>query len=154
VVIKKMKICVTAAAGDLDARVHWEFGRSKYFVIVDPDTMAFEAVPNESIIDETGRAFCIGHPEMLLNKEVDLVISGNIGPNIFYMLHAAGVDIATVTAGTVKEAIEMYKSGGLSIIGATMPRRVKEEISMLDTRAKSLRQELEQIEKRLEELRK
>ena len=41
-----MKICVTAAAGDPDARVHWEFGRSKYFVIVDPDTMAFEAVPN------------------------------------------------------------------------------------------------------------
>ena len=54
----------------------------------------------------------------------------------------------------MKEAIEMYKSGGLSIIGATMPRRVKEEISMLDTRAKGLRQELEQIEKRLGELRK
>lgn len=70
-VLKKMKICVTAAAGDLDARVHWEFGRSKYFVIVDPDTMAFEAVPNENIIDETGRAFCIGHLEMLLNKAVD-----------------------------------------------------------------------------------
>ena len=66
-----MKICVTAAAGDLEARVHWEFGRSKYFVIVDPDTMAFEAVRNENIIDETGRAFCIAHPEMLLNKEVD-----------------------------------------------------------------------------------
>jgi len=91
---------------------------------------------------------------MLLNKEVDLVISGNIGPNIYYMLHEAGVDIATVTAGTVKEAIELYKSGGLSIIGATMPRRVKEEISMLDRRAKDLRQELEQIEKRLGELRK
>lgn len=38
-----MKICVTAAEGDLDARVHWEFGKSKYFVIVDPDTMTFEA---------------------------------------------------------------------------------------------------------------
>jgi hypothetical protein len=48
----------------------------------------------------------------------------------------------------------MYKSGGLSIIGATMPRRIKEEISMLDRRAKDLRQELEQIEKRLDELRK
>lgn len=77
-----MKICVTAAAGDLNARVHWEFGRSRYFVIVDPDTMAFEAVPNESRIDETGKAFCIAHPETLLNKGVDLVISGNIGPNI------------------------------------------------------------------------
>jgi len=31
---------------------------------------------------------------------------------------------------------------------------IKEEISMLDRRAKDLRQELEQIEKRLDELRK
>ncbi|MGB2727441.1 MAG: NifB/NifX family molybdenum-iron cluster-binding protein [Halobacteriota archaeon] len=149
-----MKICVTAAAGDLNARVHWEFGRSRYFVIVDPDTMAFEAVPNKSRIDETGKAFCIAHPETLLNKGVDLVISGNIGPNIYHMLHTAGVDIATLTAGTVKEAVEMYKSGGLSIIGAPIPRRVKEEISMLEARSKSLRQELEQVEKRLGGLRK
>jgi len=70
------------------------------------------------------------------------------------MFHVAGVDIATLTAGTVKEAVEMYKSGGLSIIGTPMPRRVKEEISMLEARSKSLRQELEQVEKRLGELRK
>jgi predicted Fe-Mo cluster-binding NifX family protein len=149
-----MKICITAAAGNLDARVHWEFGRSKYFVIVDPDTMAFEAVPNENIVDKTGRAFCTAHPEMLLDKGVDLVISGNIGPNIFHLLHAGGVDIATVTSGTVKEVVEMYKNGGLCIIGASMPRRIKEEISVLESRAKGLRQELEQIEKRLEVLKK
>ncbi len=148
-----MKICVTAAAGDLDARVHWEFGRSKYFVIVDPDTMAFEAIPNKSA-DEPGKAFCIARPQTLLNKDVDLVISGNIGPSMFQLLHAAGVDIATVTTGTVKEAVEWYKSGKLSIIGAAMPRRIKTEIVMLEKRAKDLRQELEQIEKRLEELKK
>jgi len=34
-----------------------KFGRSKYFVIVDPDTMVFEAVPNKNIIDETGASF-------------------------------------------------------------------------------------------------
>ena len=148
-----MKICVTAAAGDLDARVHWEFGRSKYFVIVDPDTMAFEAMPNKSA-GEPEKAFCIEHPQTLLNKGVDLVISGNIGPSMFHLLHTAGVDIATVTTSTVKEAVEWYKSGKLSIIGAAMPRRIKTEIIMLEKRAKDLRQELEQIEKRLEQLKK
>ena len=144
-----MKICVSAAAGDLDAQIDWRFGRCPFFVIVEPDTMAFEAVPNENSIDVAGRAFCIAHPETLLNKGVDLVISGNIGPNIYHMFHGAGVDIATVTAGTVKEAIEMYKSGRLDIIEALIPRRIKEEILMLESRAKSLRQELEQIESRL-----
>jgi len=149
-----MKICVSAMGKDLGAHIDWRFGRCPFFVIVDPDTMAFKAVPNKNSIDVAGRAFCITHPEMLLNKGVDLVISGNIGPNIYHMFHAAGVDIATLTAGTVKEAVEMYKSGGLDIIGAPMPRRVKEEISMLEARSKSLRLELEQVEKRLEELRK
>ena len=149
-----MKICVSAMGRDLDAQIDWKFGRCPFFVIVDPDTMAFEAVPNENSIDVAGRAFCIAHPETLLNKGVDLVISGNIGPNIYHLFHTAGVDIATLTSGTVKEAVEMYKSGGLDIIGAVMPRRIKEEISTLEARSKSLRQELEQIEKRLGELRK
>ena len=149
-----MKICVSAMGKDLSAQIDWKFGRCPYFVIVDPDTMAFEAVPNENSIDVAGQAFCIAHPETLLNKGVDLVISGNIGPNIYHMFHAAGVDIANLTAGTVKEAVELYKSGGLSIIGASMPRRVKEEISMLEVRSKALKQELEEIEKRLAELRK
>lgn len=149
-----MKICVSAMGKDLSAQIDWRFGRCPYFVIVDPDTMAFEAVSNENSIDVAGRAFCIAHLESLLNKGVDLVISGNIGPNIYHLFHTASVDIATLTAGTVKEAVEMYKSGGLSIIGTPMPRRVKEEILMLDRRAKDLRQELEQIEKRLGELRK
>ena len=149
-----MKICVSAMGRDIDAQIDWKFGRCPFFVIVDPDTMALEAVPNKNSIDVAGRAFCIAHPEMLLNKGVDLVISGNIGPNIYHMFHAAGVDIATLTAGTVKEAVEMYKSGGLSIIGAPMPRRVKVEISMLEARSKSLRQELEQVEKRLGGLRR
>ena len=109
-----MKICVSAAAGDLDAQIDWRFGRCPFFVIVEPDTMAFEAVPNENSIDVAGRAFCIAHPETLLNKGVDLVISGNIGPNIYHLFHAAGVDIATLTSGTVKEAVEMYKTGRLS----------------------------------------
>ncbi|MBN1761563.1 MAG: NifB/NifX family molybdenum-iron cluster-binding protein [Methanomicrobia archaeon] len=112
-----MKICVTATAGDLNAQVDPRFGRSQYFVIVDADTMAFEALPNEAMNAPGGAG--IQAAQAMVNKGVDVVISGNMGPNAFQVLSTAGVKIATGAYGTVKEAVEMYKSGKLSETGTS-----------------------------------
>jgi predicted Fe-Mo cluster-binding NifX family protein len=111
-VYKKMKICVTATAGDLNAQIDPRFGRSQYFVIVDSDTMTFEALPNEAMNAPGGAG--IQAAQAMVNKGVDAVISGNLGPNAFQVLSTAGVKIATGAYGTVKEAVEMYKSGKLN----------------------------------------
>ncbi len=112
-----MKICVTATAGDLNAQVDPRFGRCQYFVIVDSETMAFEAMANEAIAAPGGAG--IQAAQTMVNKGVDVVISGNIGPNAFQVLSTAGVKIATGAYGTVQEAAEMYKSGKLGETGAS-----------------------------------
>ena len=112
-----MKICVTATAGDLNAQIDPRFGRSQYFVIVDSDTLAFEAVPNEAMNAPGGAG--IQAAQAMVNKGVDVVISGNIGPNAFQVLSTAGVKIATGAYGTVNEAFEMYKSGKLNETGTS-----------------------------------
>ncbi len=112
-----MKICVTATAGDLNAQVDPRFGRCQYFVIVDSETMAFEAMANEAIAAPGGAG--IQAAQTMVNKGVDVVISGNIGPNAFQVLSTAGVKIATGAYGTVQEAVEMYKSGKLGETGAS-----------------------------------
>lgn len=43
-----MKICMTSIGKDLNAEVDPRFGRCRYFIIVDPDTMNFEAISNEN----------------------------------------------------------------------------------------------------------
>ena len=43
-----MKVCVTAVSVDLEAQVDTRFGRCGYFIIVDSESMKFEAVPNTS----------------------------------------------------------------------------------------------------------
>ncbi len=110
-----MKICVTATAGDLNAQVDPRFGRCQYFVFVDSDTMAFEAIPNEAITAPGGAG--IQAAQTVVNKGGNVVISGNIGPNAFQVLSTAGVKIATGAYGTVKEAVEMYKAGRLNEAG-------------------------------------
>jgi predicted Fe-Mo cluster-binding NifX family protein len=41
-----MKIAVSATGTDLNAQVDPRFGRCANFILVDTDTMAFEAIPN------------------------------------------------------------------------------------------------------------
>ena len=106
-----MKICVTAFAGSLDAQVDPRFGRCSYFVIVDSETMKFETVPNVGL--GAMRWAGIQAAQMVASKEVKVLITGNVGPNAFQALSAAGIRVVTGAFGNVREVIEKYKSGEL-----------------------------------------
>jgi len=112
-----MKMCVTSVGMDLNAQVDPRFGRCQYFVFVDSDTMAFEAMPNKAIAAPGGAG--IQAAQTVVNKGANVLISGNIGPNAFQVLSTADVKIATGAYGTVKEAVEMYKGGKLNEAGSS-----------------------------------
>jgi predicted Fe-Mo cluster-binding NifX family protein len=104
-----MKICVTGTANSLDAQIDPRFGRCSYLIIVDSETMQFEAIPNMAA-GATGGAG-IQAAQTIAKKDVKLLITGNVGPNAFGALSAAGIEIATGAFGTVREAVEKFKRG-------------------------------------------
>ena len=106
-----MKICITAVANNLDAQIDPRFGRCPCLVIVDADTMQFEAVPNMAA-GATGGAG-IKAAQMIAGKGVKVLITGNVGPNAFQALSGAGIEIVTGAFGTVREAVEKFKRGEL-----------------------------------------
>ena len=107
-----MKIAVTAKGDELDAEVDPRFGRCQYFVIVDPDTMEFEALENQSAMATGGAGPQAA--QAISKMGVEAVMTGNVGPNAFQALEAAGIKVMTGASGTVKDMIEKYKSGGLA----------------------------------------
>jgi predicted Fe-Mo cluster-binding NifX family protein len=111
-----MKICVSAASNKMESPIDPRFGRCPYLVIVDSETMQFEAVLNMAS-GATGGAG-IQAAQTIANKGAEVLITGNVGPNAFQALSAAGVKIVTGASGTVREAIEKYKRGELSETGA------------------------------------
>ena len=111
-----MKICITATASSLDAQIDPRFGRCSYLVIVESETMQFEAIPNMAAGASGGAG--IQAAQTIASKGVKLMITGNVGPKAFQALSVAGIDVATGAFGTVKESIEKYKRGELSKTGA------------------------------------
>jgi len=106
-----MKMCVSAVTNSLDAQMDPRFGRCPYFVIVDSETMQFEAIPNVAS-GATGGAG-IQAAQTITSRGVKVLITGNVGPNAFQALSAAGIEIVTGAFGTVKEIVEKYKKGEL-----------------------------------------
>jgi len=106
-----MKIAVSSTGQDLNALVDARFGRCQYFIIVDPQTLEFEAVPNPNLAAMHGAG--IQTAQMVAGKGVTVVLTGNCGPNAFQSLSAAGIKVIVGVSGTVKDAIEKYKKGEL-----------------------------------------
>ena len=111
-----MKICITATAASLDEQIDPRFGRCSYLLIVDSGTMRFEAIPNMAA-GVTGGAG-IQAAQTIANKGVKLLITGNVGPKAFQALSTAGIDVVTGAFGSVREAVEKFKSGELEKTGA------------------------------------
>ena len=109
-----MKIAISATGPSLDAEVDPRFGRCQYFIIVDPDTMQFEALENSSAMAAGGAGISTG--QMIASKGVQVVLTGNCGPNAYQVLSAAGLQVITGVSGKIRDAIQTYKSGQFQAI--------------------------------------
>jgi predicted Fe-Mo cluster-binding NifX family protein len=106
-----MKICVTSQGDSLDSQVDPRFGRCPNFIIADIDTLQFEVIKNPNIDAMGGAGIQSG--QLMASRQVKAVVTGNIGPNAFETLQAAGIEVITGASGSVKETIERYKKGEL-----------------------------------------
>jgi predicted Fe-Mo cluster-binding NifX family protein len=106
-----VKIAISATAPVLDAEVDPRFGRCQYFIIVDPQTMQFEALDNSNAMASGGAG--ISTAQMIASKGVEVVLTGNCGPNAYQTLSAAGIQVITGVAGRIRDAVEAYKAGRL-----------------------------------------
>jgi predicted Fe-Mo cluster-binding NifX family protein len=107
-----MKICITSTGPGLDSEMEPRFGRCQYFLFVDPETMTLEALENPNIGASGGAG--IQSAQLVANKGVDALITGQVGPNAFTTLQAAGIKILTGASGKVREVLEKYKTNQLS----------------------------------------
>jgi predicted Fe-Mo cluster-binding NifX family protein len=106
-----LKVAVSATGGNLDSTVSPRFGRCPYYVIVDTEKMSFEAIPNTSMSAPSGAG--IGAAQLVAERGVEAVLTGAVGPNAKAVLSQTGIKMVTGTQGSVRQAVEAFKSGSL-----------------------------------------
>jgi len=107
-----MKIAVTSTGPTLDDNVEARFGRCAYFLIIDTNTMQFEAIENPNIA--LGGGAGIQSAQLMSEKGVITVLTGNCGPNAFNVFGQAGIQVIVGVSGSVRNAIEQFKTGAFS----------------------------------------
>jgi predicted Fe-Mo cluster-binding NifX family protein/ferredoxin len=104
-----MKIAVTSAGPSLDDNVEARFGRCPYFMIIDTDTMQYESIENPNIA--LGGGAGIQSAQLMSEKGVTAVLTGNCGPNAFNVFGQAGIQVIVGVSGNVRNAVEQFKTG-------------------------------------------
>jgi len=116
-----MKIGIPATGETLEAVIDPRFGRCKFFVIVDTDTMEVRAVSNSG--GKAGEGAGIQAAQTLANEDVQAVIGANFGPNAFMTLKYADIKVYN-GEGTVLQVIEQFKKGELQEMkGSNVPKK-------------------------------
>jgi predicted Fe-Mo cluster-binding NifX family protein len=110
-----VKVGVSALGPGLDDRVDERFGRASHLLVVDSQTLEYEAVDNSANYNALQGAG-IGAAEVVVSRGAEAVITGHLGPKAYRALKAAGVDGYEGTGMTVRAAIGAWSQGGLNAL--------------------------------------
>lgn len=155
-----MQIIVSAKEPGLDADVSPTLGRCPVYVLVDTETMKSESLRNPAQNAPGGAG--VQAAQFVLSRNVDAVLTGNVGANARDVLVAAGIDIYTTEASTVREAVKDLKvpAEGKRVQsletenGPMSEERRQNELAALTSQVAELRKRLANIMTRIENLQK
>lgn len=114
-----MKLCITAAGNTLSAPTDSAFGRAPWFMLVDTDSGAAEALANSSADAVQGAG--IAAAQLMAEHKVEAVLTGRLGPKAQAALAAAGIAMHEgLGRCTVGEALAQFRAGQYSAAGAAV----------------------------------
>ena len=115
------KIALTVAAPGLDVDVEQRFGRSAFLLLVDPDTLEWDSIANPG--RDAGSGAGIKIAQVLSERKVSDVISGEFGPKAHDALKAAGIAMHRCKSDTtVRKALDLLVAGKLNGLASVFRR--------------------------------
>jgi len=114
------RVCVTSTGASAKDAVDPRFGRCAYFMVSNGPGAEFKAVENTA--RGLGNGAGIQAAQTLANMGIEVVLTGDLGPNAFRVLNATGIRAFRTNDGTVEQAASEFFQGRLvEIEGPTGP---------------------------------
>lgn len=102
-----MKIALTSQGPDLDSEMDPKFGRAAYILIVDTETLEFEALDNSENVNAF-KGSGIQAAAMVGNHKAEVLLTGHCGPKAFDTLDAVGIKVVNDVMGRVRSVIKDF----------------------------------------------
>ncbi len=104
-------ICVTSTGPTMQAPMDPRFGRCAWFIFTSLDGGETVTVENNGRDSANGAG--IQAAQLLVDRKIDMLITGAIGPNALRVLAAAGTRVFTCSAATCDDALSQLREGKL-----------------------------------------
>ena len=109
-----MKIAIPVDVKDIESSVCESFGRAPYFLIYDTETKEGTMIDNGAA-ESTGGAG-IKAAQIILDQGIEALLTPRLGTNAADVLKSAKVAIYKTMPGSVKENIDAFVAGKLSLL--------------------------------------
>ena len=84
-----MKIAISSSGRTAESLLDMRFGRCEYFQIHDTENREIKILENEGQKASGGAG--IAASNQLIDEKVDVIITGNLGPNAFELIEKSGI---------------------------------------------------------------
>lgn len=114
-----MKIAISASGRNKDNLLDVRFGRCEYFQIHDSENGEVLVVENKGLTCSGGAG--IAASQQLVDENVEVVITGNLGPNAFEIIEKAKIKPYKCVSISIESVLEKFKNNELEEITLAGP---------------------------------
>ena len=111
-----MKIAIPVDEKSLDSNVCVSFGRTPYFLIYDVDTKESVFLDNSAAASTGGAG--IKAAQTIVDNKANVLLTPRCGENAAEVLKSADIEIFKTTSASVKDNIDAFIDGKLSLLDA------------------------------------
>ncbi|GAA0063290.1 NifB/NifX family molybdenum-iron cluster-binding protein [Clostridium sp. CTA-1] len=114
-----MKIAISSTGETMENLLDMRFGRCEYFQIHDTESKEVKILENKGQNASGGAGIVASN--QLVDEKIDVIITGNFGPNAFEIIEKAGVKAYKCESISITSVIEKYNKGELEQISMSGP---------------------------------
>jgi len=109
-----MKIAISANGETNESKLDVRFGRCEYFQIHDIENKNFKILKNKGLEANGGAG--IAASNQLIDENVDVIITGDLGPNAFELIEKAEIKAYKCENISIASVLEKYNNNELQEI--------------------------------------
>jgi len=109
-----MKIGISSTGLTISSPADPRFGRCSHFAIYDTDDNSYRFIENKA--QQAGGGAGIAAAQQMIDEDVEIVLTGNMGPNAYNVIKGNDIKIFRIGSASVEKAVQLFKEAKLEEI--------------------------------------